>query len=59
MWVYDANGIHVTDNVIKNSAQYGIALTEGSSNSLVEGNIVKNSGVFENLALPRILPMPR
>lgn len=47
VWLGNANGIKVTDNVIKNSAQWGIALTDGSSKNLVASNLVKNSGVFD------------
>lgn len=47
VWVDSANGTLVTANVIKNSTQWGIALTDGSSNNLVAGNIVKNSGQFD------------
>jgi parallel beta-helix repeat protein len=47
VWVDYANGIDVTSNVIKNSAQWGIALTDGSSYNLVVGNIVKNSIKFD------------
>jgi parallel beta-helix repeat protein len=40
-----ANDVQVTGNVIKNSAQYGIAVTNGSSSNLIAHNIVMNSGV--------------
>jgi parallel beta-helix repeat protein len=45
VWVNHANGVQVTGNVIKNSAEYGIAVTDGSSNNLIAHNIVMNSGV--------------
>jgi parallel beta-helix repeat protein len=37
----------VTGNVIKNSAEYGIALTDKSSNNIVSYNIVSGSGVYD------------
>jgi hypothetical protein len=40
-----AVGAHITGNVIKNSVEYGIALTSESSYNLVAFNFVKNSGV--------------
>ena len=42
-----ANNVQVTGNVIKNSAEYGIAVTDGSSNNLIAHNIVMNSGVYD------------
>jgi parallel beta-helix repeat protein len=45
VYLDSANGVHVTGNMIKNSAQYGIAITDGSSNNRMVGNVVKNSGV--------------
>jgi hypothetical protein len=47
VWVDYASGVHVTANVIKNSAQYGIAVTDGSSDIMVTGNFVHNTGVFD------------
>jgi len=47
VWVDQANGVHVTDNVIKNSAQYGIALTDESSHNVITGNLIKTSGTFD------------
>jgi hypothetical protein len=41
----NANKTQVTGNVIKNSAEYGIAFTDWSSYNLVAWNVVKNSGV--------------
>jgi hypothetical protein len=35
----------VMGNVIKNSAEYGIALTNGSSDNVIAGNLIMNSGV--------------
>ena len=35
-----ANGVHVIGNVIKNSAQYGIAVVEGSINNKIIGNYI-------------------
>jgi parallel beta-helix repeat protein len=32
-------------NVIKNSAEYGIAVTSGSSDNVISGNIIMKSGV--------------
>jgi parallel beta-helix repeat protein len=37
----------VSGNIIKNSAEYGIALTDGSSNNIVSYNIVSGSGVYD------------
>jgi hypothetical protein len=37
--------VQVTDNVIKNSALYGIALTHGSSDNVITGNLIMKSGV--------------
>jgi parallel beta-helix repeat protein len=45
IWVDYANGVRVTGNVIKNSIEYGVAVTDGSSNNLVAWNVVKGSGV--------------
>jgi parallel beta-helix repeat protein len=45
VWVDYANHVQVLSNVIKNSAEYGISVTDGSSYNLVAGNVVKNSGV--------------
>jgi len=47
VWLDPANDTHVTGNVIKNSAQYGIALTDGSSYNLVTGNHITTSGTFD------------
>ena len=47
VWVDAANGVHVMANVVRNSAQWGIALTDGSSNNYVTGNFVHNSGAFD------------
>jgi parallel beta-helix repeat protein len=38
-----ANGVHVTGNLIRNSAQYGIALTGGSSNNKIVGNYISGT----------------
>jgi len=40
VWVDYANGVHVTANAIKNSVQYGIAVTDGSTNNRVIGNFI-------------------
>jgi parallel beta-helix repeat protein len=45
VWLDAATGVLVTGNVIKNSAEYGIALTQGSSNNVISGNIITNSRV--------------
>jgi parallel beta-helix repeat protein len=37
----------VMGNVIKNSAEYGIALTQGSSDNVIAGNLIMNSGKFD------------
>ena len=43
----DASGFHVTGNVVKNSASWGIAVWLGSSNNVVSWNVVKNSGQYD------------
>ena len=45
IWLDAATGINVTGNWIKNSPQYGIEVTDGSSNIVVSYNVVKNSGL--------------
>jgi parallel beta-helix repeat protein len=45
VWVDYANNTTVIGNLIKNSPEYGIAVTDGSSFNLVAWNVVKNSGV--------------
>jgi len=45
IWVDYANWVNVTWNSVKTSGQYGIAVTDGSSNVTVAQNFVKNSGV--------------
>jgi len=45
VWVDYANGVNVLGNVIKNSSEYGIAVTDGSSYNTVAYNLVQNSGV--------------
>lgn len=45
--LYSATGVSVTGNVITNSAWYGIALFEYSSNNLIAHNVVKNSGLYD------------
>jgi Right handed beta helix region len=45
VWVDYANNITVVGNLIKNSAEYGTAVTDGSSYNVVAWNVVKNSGV--------------
>jgi parallel beta-helix repeat protein len=47
VWVDYANYVSVTGNVIKNSGEYGIAVTDGSSYNLVAWNVVKNSGAYD------------
>jgi parallel beta-helix repeat protein len=42
-----SHDVLVSGNVIKNSAVYGIALTNGSSNNVISGNIIMNSGKFD------------
>jgi hypothetical protein len=42
-----ADGTHVTGNLVKNSVEWGIALTVGSSYNLVALNFVKNSGMYD------------
>ena len=45
VWLDAATGVLVTGTVIKNSAEYGIALTQGSSNNVISWNIITNSRV--------------
>jgi parallel beta-helix repeat protein len=45
VWIDYANNATVIGNLIKNSAEYGIAVTDGSSYNVVAWNVVKNSGV--------------
>jgi len=47
VWLYGAVNTTVTGNLIKDSAHYGIALTNGSSYNLIEWNLVKHSGVYD------------
>ena len=42
-----SNGVHVTGNAIKDSALWGIALTNGSSDSVVAHNFVTGSGEYD------------
>jgi len=42
-----AYGVAVTANVIKNSADYGIAVLVGSSNNVVTFHLVKGSGLYD------------
>jgi parallel beta-helix repeat protein len=45
VWVDYANGSTVTGNWIKNSAAWGIAVTDGSSSNTIAYNVVKGSGL--------------
>ena len=45
--LYSTNFTEVTNNVIRNSATYGIALFAGSGNNTVAHNYVKNSGQYD------------
>ena len=45
--VTQTHGVPVTGNVVKNSAEYGIALTQGSSDNVISGNVIMNSGKFD------------
>jgi parallel beta-helix repeat protein len=47
VWLNSTNDVQVTGNVIKNSAQYGIAVTNGSSYNLIAYNVVKYSSVYD------------
>ena len=47
VWVDYANYTHVSGNLIWNSAEWGIAVTDGSSNNLIAYNVVKNSGLYD------------
>jgi hypothetical protein len=40
-----SRNVLVMGNVIKKSAEYGIALTNGSSDNVISGNLIMNSGV--------------
>jgi hypothetical protein len=40
-----SHDVPVMGNVIKNSAWYGIAVTQGSSDNVIAGNLIMNSGV--------------
>jgi len=42
-----ANNVHVTANLIRNSGQWGIAVTDGSSNNVITGNFVHGSGAYD------------
>jgi hypothetical protein len=42
-----ANGVNVAANLIKNSVQWGIAVTDGSGNNRIIGNFVHESGAFD------------
>jgi len=42
-----SHNVLVTGNVIKNSAEYGIALTHGSSDNTITGNVIMKSGAFD------------
>jgi Periplasmic copper-binding protein (NosD) len=45
--LYFANGVHVAKNFVKNSATYGIAVLETSSNATVTNNLVTGSGAYD------------
>jgi len=57
IWVDVASGVHVAANVIKNSVEYGIAVTSmdnagapavsPSSNNFITGNFVHGSGTYD------------
>ena len=57
VWLDVASGVHVTGNVIKNSVEYGIAVTSvnnagarvvtPSSNNFIIGNFVHGSGTYD------------
>jgi len=47
VWVDYANSVSVAGNLVKDSAEYGIAVTDGSSNNTVAFNFVKGSGAYD------------
>ena len=57
MWIDVASGVHVVGNVIKNSVEYGIAVTSvnnagalvvtPSSNNFIMGNFLHGSGTYD------------
>jgi len=47
VWADYASGISIVGNVIQNSGQWGIAVTDGSSSIVVSHNFVKNSAQFD------------
>ena len=47
VWVDYANDVQVTGNTIKNSATWGIAVTDGSSYNTITRNIVYGSGTYD------------
>jgi parallel beta-helix repeat protein len=47
VWLNDSRGVQVTGNTIKNSATWGIAVTNVSSNNLIARNIVMGSGAYD------------
>ena len=47
VWVDYANYVHVSGNLIWNSAEWGIAVTDGSSHNLIDHNIVLDSGAYD------------
>ena len=47
VWIDYANGVQVSANAIKNSLQYGIAVTDGSSNNVITANFVHGSGAYD------------
>jgi len=47
VWIDYANYTLVSGNLIRNSAEYGIAVTDGSSYNVIAWNVVKHSGVYD------------
>jgi len=45
VWIDYTNQATVIGNLIRNNAEYGIAVTDGSSYNVVAWNVVKTSGV--------------
>jgi len=47
IWLDDASSSHVRNNVIQNSAAFGIALTDYTSATMVVHNFVQSSGLYD------------
>ena len=47
VWVDSANNVHVVANIVKNNVQWGIAVTDGSSNNVITGNFLHGNGAYD------------